>query len=194
MPSLRRFVLRLLNVFRPDGPEPDLAREVDAHLTMLADDFQRRGMSRDEAQVAAKRAFGGVEQTKELHRDARSFRWLDELRQDVRYGLRTLRRDRAFSLAAIVMLALAIGLNVTVFTVMNAMLFRGLPLANRSDRLVYIDVRKPSGLPAPFSYADFEAWRSQTQAFEGLAFRGAGGPITFREGNGRPIDMNIERV
>ena len=120
--------------------------------------------------------------------------WLDGLFYDLRLTLRGLRRDWAFTLAAIAMLALAIGLNVTVFTVMNAMLFRGFPLVKRSDRLVYIDERKPSGARASLSYPDFEAWRSQAQAFEGMAFSGGGGPITFRAGDGRPIDMSMERV
>ena len=85
------------------------------------------------------------------------------------------------------MLALAIGLNVTVFTVMDAMLFRGFPLVKRNDRLVYLQERYPSGACAACSYADFEDWRAQAQAFEGMAFVGSR-PITFRDGDGRPID------
>jgi hypothetical protein len=114
---------------------------------------------------------------------------------DLRLTLRGLRRDPAFTLTAIAMLALAIGLNVTVFTVMNAMLFRGNPLARRSDRLAYIDVRKPSGQgPAPVQYSDFEAWRSQAHAFEALAFQGADVALTFRDGHGRPLDTRVSRV
>src|SRR2546428_3924099 len=122
-------------------------------------------------------------------------RFLEGVFYDLRLALRGLRRDWAFTLAAIAMLALAIGLNVTVFTIMNAMLFRGAPLATRSDRLVYVELRKPSGRAASVLYADFEAWRSQAQAFEGLAFAGGGGPVTFRDGGrGRPIDMTFYRV
>ena len=77
---------------------------------------------------------------------------LDGLLYDVRFALRQLRRERAFTLAAIAMLALALGLNATVFTVMDAVLFRGMPLAKRSDRLVYINMRKPSG-PSTVLYA-----------------------------------------
>ena len=90
------------------------------------------------------------------------------------------------------MLALALGLNATVFTVMDAVLFRGMPLAKRSDRLVYINMRKPSA-PSTVLYADFEAWRGQAQAFEDLAFT-AGGPIAFRDGDGHVVDMNVQRV
>jgi putative ABC transport system permease protein len=117
---------------------------------------------------------------------------LDGLLDDVRLALRQLRRERAFTLAAIAMLALALGLNATVFTITDAVLFRGMPLAKRSDRLVYINMRKPSA-PSTVLYADFEAWRGQAQAFEDLAFT-AGGPIAFRDGDGHVVDMNVQRV
>src|SRR5438093_10706777 len=120
-------------------------------------------------------------------RGSRARAWCDGITFDLRVALRGLQRDRAFSLAAIAMLALAIGLNATAFTVMNAMLFRGLPLATRSDRLVYVHVRRPSG-PSRVSYTDFDAWRSQAESFEGLAFEGGGGNIIFRAGRGRPFD------
>src|SRR5882672_3177372 len=94
---------------------------------------------------------------------------LEGLFYDLRFALRELRRDHAFTLAAIAMLTLAIGLNVTVFTVMDAMLFRGFPLVKRNGRLVYLQERYPSGMCC-ISYRDFEDWRAQAQAFEGLAF------------------------
>ena len=117
---------------------------------------------------------------------------LDGIFYDVRFALRQLRRERAFTLTAIAMLALALGLNATVFTVMDAMLFRGMPLAKRSDRLVFINMRKPSS-PATVLYADVEAWRGQAQSFQDLAF-GAGGPVAFRDGDGHVVDMNVQRV
>src|SRR5262245_47102864 len=113
---------------------------------------------------------------------------------DVRLSFRGLRRDWRLTLAALAMLALAVGLNTTIFTVMNAMVFRGLPLARDSHRLAYIDVRKPSGQRTSVSYADFDAWRSQTQAFDGLAFSGGASTMAVRHGNGRPIDMLVPRV
>ena len=79
---------------------------------------------------------------------------------------------------------------------MDAMLFRGLPLAKHSDRLLYLAMRKPTDLaccPGPIRFADFEAWRTQSRAFEGLAFGRNGEPITFREGAGRAIDMTVSR-
>lgn len=120
-----------------------------------------------------------------------------DLLLDLRLAIRGLRRDRAFALTAIATLAVAIALNVSVFTVMDAMLFRGLPLAKHSDRLVYLAMRKPTDLaccPGPIRYADFEAWRSQSSAFDDLAFGRHSEPITFREGNGRAMDMTASRL
>src|SRR5262245_46927925 len=114
---------------------------------------------------------------------------------DLRFALRTLRRDRAFTLAAIMTLALAIGLNITAFTIMNAMVFRGLPNTRQSERVVYIDLRKPSGQRPSLLYSDFEVWRSQSRAFEGLAFRPNGGaPRTFSDGSGTLIDVMGQRM
>ena len=93
MGTLRRLLLRLLTVFRHGRSERELAHEVDAHLRELQRDFERRGLSPEEARRAARREFGGVEQVKEQQRDARSFRWLEDLRRDVAYGVRTLVED-----------------------------------------------------------------------------------------------------
>src|SRR5215468_11675761 len=111
---------------------------------------------------------------------------LDGLFYDLRLSLRTLCRDKGFSLAAIAMLAFAIGLNVTVFVIMNTMLFRGFPLVQRNHELVYVQERFPSGRTF-VSYPDFEEWRSQANAFEGMAFV-ANRQSSFSEAAGRSID------
>jgi predicted permease len=131
-----------------------------------------------------------------VFRDKRRLTWLDSLAFDLRLAWRGLRRDRGFALTAIATLAVAIALNVAIFTVRDAMLFRGLPLATRSDRLVYLAMRTPTDLaccPGPVLYTDFEAWRTQARAFDGVAFGRRGEPITFRAGDGRLIDMMVAR-
>jgi len=129
---------------------------------------------------------------KDAHRDARGLPWLEGLFFDLRFALRGLRRDLAFSLAAITMLALAIGLNVTVFTVMDAMLFRGYPIVERNDRLVYLQERSPLRTNL-LSFADVEEWRAQAHAFEGIGYVSSR-PLAFRDGEGRPIDMSASTV
>ena len=91
---MRRHLLRLLNVFRRERAEHELAREMDAHLALLEDEHVSRGLTREDARLAARRAMGSVALTKDLHRDARSFGWLDDARQDVRFAGRMLVRRK----------------------------------------------------------------------------------------------------
>lgn len=104
---------------------------------------------------------------------------------DLRLALQGLLRDRAFTIAAIAMLALAIGLNATVFTVMDTMLFRGYPHVRESDRLAFLQERGPTGMCC-ISYPDVQEWRAQAQTFEANAYVG-GRSITFRDGEGRGL-------
>src|SRR5215471_11884903 len=138
MHHLKRFFLRLRNLLGPHGRDADLAREMSAHLTLLEDDYVRRGLSREEARRQARVAFGGVEQAKELHRAARSFQALDETLRDVRYAVRLLRRTPVFAVTAVVSLAIGIGATTMVFTAVNALLARTAPGVADPDRLVDI--------------------------------------------------------
>src|SRR5581483_2333937 len=88
--------------------------------------------------------FGAIEASKDAHRDARGFVWLDALIYDLRFAARALRRERLFTAAAILMLALAVGLNVTAFRVMDTAVFRGYPLVQQNHRLLYIDEQYPT--------------------------------------------------
>ena len=77
---MRRFLQRFLNVFRADRSEAEAAREIAAHLALLEDDYQRRGMTADEARLAARRALGSTAYAQDVHRDARTFAWIDDSR------------------------------------------------------------------------------------------------------------------
>src|SRR5689334_6730827 len=129
MATLRQFLGRLLSLFRERSSDRELAREIDAHLQLLEDEFVAKVMSRNDAKFAARRAFGGVDQTKERHRDARSFRWIADIPRDAAYGLRSLRRSSSFTIAAVLTLAIGIGATSTIYSVVNTVLISPLPFA-----------------------------------------------------------------
>ena len=167
--------------------------EIAAHLAMLTEDNVRRGMPRDEARRAALVRFGGPMQLKEQQRDDRGLPWLDATAQDVRYGLRALRRNPAFALVAIGTLAIGIGAGTAVFTIARAVLLRPLPYAN-PDRLVRVFETNPlknwaRNIAAPANYAD---WRAQNKVFTDLAAyeqftsSGSGAGDVFLTGYGEP--------
>src|SRR5882672_675894 len=169
MAQLRRFFIRLVNVLRPEHAERDLAREMASHLALLEDEYQRRGMTLDEARFAARRAMGGIEQAKEHHRDARSFRWLDDARRDAGYAARLLRRNPIFALTAALSLAIGIGANTTIFTVALA-LFSNVPAGvAEPDRLVDIGVSQHAGpFFNPGSYLTFVDIRQRATTLDGV--------------------------
>ena len=135
---LRRVARRLADFARPGRADAELSREIASHLALLEEDFRRRGLSAEDARVAARRAFGGVEQAKEVQRDARSFPWLDDARRDLRHAARLLRRTPLFALTASLSLAIGIGATTTIFTVANALLLRAPLGVADPDRLVDI--------------------------------------------------------
>ncbi|MGA8090610.1 MAG: permease prefix domain 1-containing protein [Terracidiphilus sp.] len=118
------------NLFRNSKAEAELAREVASHLALLGDEFERRGMSPEEARMAAHRAYGGVEQAKQAHRDARTLIWIEHTLQDLRHAGRALARSPGFTFIAIATIALGVGVNTTLFTAYNAVALKPLPVAD----------------------------------------------------------------
>ena len=160
---MRRFLAKLATLFKRGSAERDLTREVEAHLALLQDEYELRGMPPHEAKLAARRSYGSVDYAKELHREARSFAWVENLIRDVSYGARNLLRAPAFNAVAVVALALGIGANAAIFGVVNTVLLR--PLEYRdADRLVTV-LHNGTGPVATANYVD---WRDQSRAFEGM--------------------------
>src|SRR5579864_7511934 len=157
---MRRFHAQIKNLFRSRSAEREMAREIEAHLALLQESFEARGLSRDEAELAARRAYGGVEQAKELHREARSVIWLEQLVKDIRYGARNLLRTPGFTAVAGLTLALGIGANTAIFSVVNAVLLR--PLAYKDPERLVTLLHYGTGPVATANYID---WRDQSHAF-----------------------------
>jgi putative ABC transport system permease protein len=134
---LLRSLRRLASALWPAHAEGDLSREIASHLALLEDDFRRRGLTPDEARTAARRALGSTAHAKDLHRDARSFAWIDDLFRDLHYALRTLRRQPGFAIVVVLTLALGIGANTAIFSVVRCVLIRPLPYRD-STRLVRV--------------------------------------------------------
>jgi predicted permease len=165
---MRRFCDRFLHLLRIRRPERDLGREIDAHLAMLQEGYEARGLAPDAARRAARLALGGVDQVKELHRDARSFRWIEDAAKDAAHGVRLLRRSPAFTATAALSLAVGIGANTAIFTVANALLFRPpAGIANPADLVVIGTARGDNGLN-PLGYATYLEVARRTTSLSGV--------------------------
>jgi putative ABC transport system permease protein len=188
MSSIRRFFSRLSTFIRPGRAEQDLAREFAAHLALLEDEYVRRGMTPDDARVAARRAFGGVEQAKEAQRDARTFLWLEEARFDLRYAVRMLARNPGFAAAAIVTLALGIGASTAIFSVAYGVSMRPLPY-REPDRLVRIHEANPANgqLRHEVSLGTFHEWRERVPSIAAAAIYGKSGIRFLAGADGQPV-------
>ena len=171
MAQWRRIVAKVCSLLGNTHAEDDLAREVAAHLTLLADDFERRGMSPEDARLEARRAYGGVEQAKQAHRDERSLLWAEQTKQDLHYGLRTLSKSPGFTITAVLTLALGIGACTAIFSLVNAVLIRSLPYGD-PNRLVYLytpnrQFKLPDEVFGP-AYADFYDLRRESHSFQDM--------------------------
>jgi putative ABC transport system permease protein len=164
---LNKLKARLHSLLRKSNVERELDEELRHHLEQQTEQNIRLGMSPEEARYAARKAFGGMEQAKEKSRDARGVRRLEDTWRDLCYGARMLRRNPGFTTVAILSLALGIGANTAIFSVLYAVLLRPLPYRD-SNHLVTIFSRGMDDPKEPFSLDDFAILKSQSQSFEAM--------------------------
>jgi len=148
--------------------EKELEDEVQSHLKMAAQDHAEKGAAADQAQRAAQQEFGNVGLVKETARDAWGWRWLGEFSEDVRYGARVLRKNIGFTAVAVLTLALGIGANTALFSVVNGVLLNPLPYP-QPEQLVTIHESKPNFDSGSISFPNFRDWRKDNSTFSRMA-------------------------
>src|ERR1039458_978310 len=159
---------RLRALFRKEELNQELSDELAFHLEKQIEQNVEAGMSAKNARYAALRSFGGVEQVKEECRDTWGVRFIDTLLQDIRFGWRMLAKNPGFTAVAVLTLALGIGANSAIFTVVDAATLRPLPISS-PDRLVRLSMMTPQGESPELSYPDYDDIRQQVKSFSGAA-------------------------
>ena len=183
---LRRTAAKIRNLWRSKRADTEMEREIALHVALLEEEYGRRGMSPEEARVAARRTLGGTAQARQLHRDARTILWLDDLLRDIQFGIRMMLRNPSVSVVAVFTLAIGIGACATAFTWINGILLR--PLSGVADpmRLVTLESLTPNGAMVPNSYLDFRDFRDHLGTVDVAVFH----PSAFSvgpEGHGERI-------
>ncbi len=169
MSAVKAWFSRFGELFGKDRRDRELDAEMASHLGMHIEDNLRAGMTPEEARRDALIKLGGVEQTKESVRDRRGIPWLESLLQDVRFGLRVLRKNPGFTVVVVITLALGIGANAAIFSMVNGFLLRPLPVAHPEQIAALAIEQKdvPSGASG-FSYPEFIDFRSETNSFSDM--------------------------
>jgi predicted permease len=170
MTRLRAWYQRLGSLFHKQQSDLDLAQELESHLQFHIEDNLRAGMTPQAARRDALLKLGGLEQTKESYRDQRGLPFLESLLRDLRFGIRLLSKDRTFTTMAVLTLALGIGANTAIFSVVNTVLLRPLPY-NDADRLVMVWEQNPhrGWFENIVSAANFLDWKKQNDVFTDMA-------------------------
>jgi putative ABC transport system permease protein len=192
MNRLRVLAARVREFFGGARLERDLSEELQTHLDYLTDEHVRRGLTRDEARRAAYRDLGGLEQTRELVRDRRGLPFLETLGRDVRFGARLLAKTPGFTAAAVCTLALGIGANTAIFSVVDAVLFQALPYPEPHQLVSIWEESQKGGGPIAVAPANYLDYVRRSDAFSSLgAYARTGLNLT---GDGTPERVLVEEV
>jgi hypothetical protein len=166
---LRSVWIRVFGMLRGRRAEDEFQDELASHIAMHTEDGVRAGLNPEEARRRALIRLGGMEQTQQAYRERRTLPWIEELLQDVRFGVRMMGRNRGFSVVAIVTLAIGIGTTATAFTWIDAVLLQPLGGVAEPNRLVTLETVTSNGDWVPNSYPDFIDFRDQLKLFDGIA-------------------------
>ncbi len=191
MSRLRMFGWRLLGLFLKRKGDENLDAEVRSHLELLAEENIRRGMNAKEARYAARREFGGVEQAKESYRERRGLPFLDTLWRDLRFATRILAKKPGFTAIAIATLAVGIGANTAIFSVVHSVLLQALPYPD-SDRLTVVWSTFSSEGRGPASGPELIYLRERSRLFE--EFGGIWAQSGAITGEGEPEHVRLGLV
>jgi predicted permease len=188
--AFRRFLARVRAYFSPVPLDQDLDQELESHVAMLTEENMRKGMAPEQARRDALVRMGARESMRETHREIRGLPFLDTLAQDLRYTFRTLKRDAGFAVFAILIVGLGIGASCTIFSVVNTLLLRPLPLGNPSS-LVWLANNPDTGSSNDLSGQTLQVGylldlREQAKSFSDVggyfAFYGIGDANLFGQG------------
>ena len=169
MRKLRAIFLRFIGLFSASRADADFATEIESHVALHTEDGIRSGLAPLEARRQALVRLGCAEQTRQAHRELRTLLWIEDLLQDLRYGLRMMARNPSFTAVAVLTLAIGIGATTTAFTWINAVFLQPLSGVADPSRLVTLESVTPNGEWVPSSYPDFRDFRDRLKLFDGIA-------------------------
>ena len=170
MDALRATLRSLwMRVFGARQKPDEFDAELQSHVALHTEDGVRAGLSPEEARRQALIRLGGAEQTRQAYRDRRTLPWIEELLQDLRFGLRMMARNRGFTVVAVLTLAIGIGATATAFTWIDAVLLQPLSGVKEPNRLVTVETVTSNGEWVPNSYPDFIDFRDRLKLFDGVA-------------------------
>jgi putative ABC transport system permease protein len=184
--------LRVKALFRRRQLDRDLDDELQFHLAMREETLAESGVRSDEARYAARREFGNATRAKEMNRELWTFPFLETLWQDIRYGLRQLRRNPGFTAVAVITLAFGIGANTAIFSFVDAVLLKPLPYPH-PERIVSVWEKSPEGFRNVISTLNFLDWKRQSRCFQFLSADAGLGAVTLT-GSGPPRELNVQKV